>query len=116
MPRRRELPFDSDRKMMSTFHYRGGTGVTFTKGAPDVVLGRCTHIMVRGQCLPLQPGHVRQIRKAMEKMADEALRTLAIAMRVGNPVQGSVSQGPISVSGRCDSGAGSGLPGHGGYA
>lgn len=98
MPRRRELPFDSDRKMMSTFHYRGGTGVTFTKGAPDVVLGRCTHIMVRGQCLPLQPGHVRQIRKAMEKMADEALRTLAIAMRVGNPVQGSVSQGPGSLS------------------
>ena len=98
MPRRRELPFYSDRKMMSTFHYRGGTGVTFTKGAPDVVLGRCTHIMVRGQCLPLQPGHVRQIRKAMEKMADEALRTLAIAMRVGNPVQGSVSQGPGSLS------------------
>ncbi len=87
MPRRRELPFDSDRKMMSTFHYRGGTGVTFTKGAPDVVLGRCTHIMVRGQCLPMQPGHVRQIRRAMEQMADEALRTLAIAMRVGDPGQ-----------------------------
>ena len=87
MPRRRELPFDSERKMMSTFHYRGNTGITYTKGAPDVVLGRCTHIMVRGQCLPLQPGHVRQIRKAMEKMADEALRTLAIAMRVGEPAQ-----------------------------
>ncbi|MDE7224092.1 MAG: HAD-IC family P-type ATPase, partial [Acetatifactor sp.] len=83
MPRRRELPFDSERKMMSTFHYRGNTGITYTKGAPDVVLGRCTHIMVRGQCLPLQQGHVRQIRKAMEKMADEALRTLAIAMRIG---------------------------------
>lgn len=88
MPRRRELPFDSERKMMSTFHYRGNTGITYTKGAPDVVLGRCTHIMVRGQCVPLQPGHVRQIRKAMEKMADEALRTLAIAMRVGIPAQG----------------------------
>lgn len=87
MPRRRELPFDSERKMMSTFHYRGNTGITYTKGAPDVVLGRCTHIMVRSQCLPLQPGHVRQIRKAMEKMADEALRTLAIAMRVGEPAQ-----------------------------
>ena len=93
MPRRRELPFDSDRKMMSTFHYKGNTGITFTKGAPDVVLGRCTHIMVRGQCVPLQPGHVRQIRRAMEKMADEALRTLAIAMRVGNPMQGPGSSG-----------------------
>ncbi|MCM1119162.1 MAG: cation-translocating P-type ATPase [bacterium] len=83
MPRRRELPFDSDRKMMSTFHYRGNTGITFTKGAPDVVLERCSHIMVRGQCLSIQPGHVRQIRRAVEQMADEALRTLAIAMRVG---------------------------------
>lgn len=88
MPRRRELPFDSERKMMSTFHYRGNIGITYTKGAPDVVLGRCTHIMVRGQCVPLLPGHVRQIRKAMERMADEALRTLAIAMRVGIPAQG----------------------------
>jgi len=93
MPRRRELPFDSDRKMMSTFHYRGNTGITFTKGAPDVVLGRCTHILARGQCVPLQPGHIRQIRKAMEKMADEALRTLAIAMRVGNVAQGPLVQG-----------------------
>lgn len=95
MPRRRELPFDSERKMMSTFHYRGNTGITYTKGAPDVVLGRCTHIMVRGQCLPLQPGHVRQIRKAMEKMADEALRTLAIAMRVGDPVRGMEGQNAL---------------------
>ena len=92
MPRRRELPFDSERKMMSTFHYRGNTGVTFTKGAPDVVLGRCTHIMVRGQCVPLQPGHARQIRKAMENMADEALRTLAIAMRAGNSGPGAGGQ------------------------
>ena len=83
MPRRRELPFDSERKMMSTFHYRGNTGVTYVKGAPDVILGHCTHIMVHGQCLPLQPGHSRQIRRAMERMADEALRTLAVAMRLG---------------------------------
>lgn len=48
-----------------------------------MILGRCTHIMVRGQCLPLQPGHSRQIRRAMEHMADDALRTLAVAMRLG---------------------------------
>ncbi len=83
MPRRRELPFDSERKMMSTFHYRGSTGITYVKGAPDVILGRCTHVMVRGQCLPLQPGHIRQIRRSMEHMTEEALRTLAVAMRLG---------------------------------
>lgn len=83
MPRRRELPFDSDRKMMSTFHYRGNAGVTFTKGAPDVILERCSHVMVHGQSVSMQQGHIRQIRRAMEQMADEALRTLAIAMRTG---------------------------------
>lgn len=84
MPRRRELPFDSDRKMMSTFHYKGSTGVTYTKGAPDMILKRCTHVLIHGQRVPLQPGHSQQINRAMEQMADDALRTLAIAMRVGD--------------------------------
>lgn len=84
MPRRRELPFDSDRKMMSTFHYKGSTGITYTKGAPDMILKRCTHVLIHGQRVPLQPGHSRQISRAMEQMADDALRTLAIAMRVGD--------------------------------
>ncbi len=84
MPRRRELPFDSDRKMMSTFHYKGSTGITYTKGAPDMILKRCTHVLIHGQRVPLQPGHSRQIGRAMEQMADDALRTLAIAMRMGD--------------------------------
>lgn len=84
MPRRRELPFDSERKMMSTFHYKGSTGITYTKGAPDMILKRCTHVLIHGQRVPLQPGHSHQITRAMEQMADDALRTLAIAMRVGD--------------------------------
>lgn len=84
MPRRRELPFDSDRKMMSTFHYKGSTGISYTKGAPDMILKRCTHVLIHGQRIPLQPGHSHQISRAMEQMADDALRTLAIAMRVGD--------------------------------
>lgn len=84
MPRRRELPFDSDRKMMSTFHYKGSTGITYTKGAPDMILKRCTHVLIHGQRVPLQPGHSRQIGRAMEQMAEDALRTLAIAMRMGD--------------------------------
>lgn len=40
MPRKKELPFDSGRKMMSTMHKNGSSNVTYTKGAPDVVLKR----------------------------------------------------------------------------
>ena len=53
-PRVGELPFDSERKLMSTFHKeRGRTDVTqFTKGAPDVLLGRCTHWLRDGLPVP----------------------------------------------------------------
>lgn len=93
MPRRRELPFDSERKMMSTFHYKGSTGITYAKGAPDVILERCSHVLVHGQRVPLQPGYRRQISRAVEQMADDALRTLAIAMRVGDhePVEADLT-------------------------
>ncbi len=84
MPRRRELPFDSERKMMSTFHYKGSTGITYTKGAPDMILKRCSHVLIHGQRVPLQPEHSHRICQAMEQMAEDALRTLAIAMRVGD--------------------------------
>lgn len=91
MPRRGELPFDSDRKMMSTFHDRSGAGegVSFTKGAPDEVLKRCTHILIKGNAVRLTELHRRQIREAMNEMASKALRTLAVAMRTkGNsPVE-----------------------------
>ncbi len=77
MPRRGELPFDSDRKMMSTFH----NGVSYTKGAPDEVLKRCTHIKIGGAIIRLTELHRKQLREAMKEMASGALRTLAVAMR-----------------------------------
>lgn len=76
LPRRGELPFDSDRKMMSTFH----NGVSYTKGAPDEVLKRCTHINKSGQVIRITELHRRQIQEAMKEMAAGALRTLAVAM------------------------------------
>ncbi len=79
MPRTEELPFDSDRKMMSTFH----KGISYTKGAPDEVLKRCTHIQLAGAVVRLTENHRRQIRDAMKEMAAQALRTLAVAMHTG---------------------------------
>lgn len=88
-PRVGELPFDSDRKMMSTFHQSFengrplGTGIGFTKGAPDEVLRRCTHIRLAGGVVRLTESHRRKIRQAVKEMTSTALRTLAVAMRTG---------------------------------
>lgn len=83
LPRREELPFDSDRKMMSTFHRCGTQTVTYTKGAPDEVLSRCTTILLQGRTVPLTASLRRQIRRAQSEMSSQALRTLAFAMKTG---------------------------------
>ena len=53
-PRLAEIPFDSERKMMTTFHRLNGSIRSFTKGAPDVVLGRCTSVMTRDATIALK--------------------------------------------------------------
>ena len=52
-PRIAELPFDSDRKLMSTLHHIEGKTVMFTKGAPDVILSRCKYTFFRGKKISL---------------------------------------------------------------
>ncbi|MCM1101880.1 MAG: cation-translocating P-type ATPase [Clostridium sp.] len=81
MPRIGEIAFDSDRKMMTTLHRNiQGRTVSYTKGAPDVVLGRCTRIWTgRGEA-PLTPAYRRGVEQAVETMSGEALRVLAVAM------------------------------------
>lgn len=79
-PRRGEISFDSDRKMMTTFHYGQG-GVSYTKGAPDEVIKHCTHILISGRIRPLTEYHRRQIQQTVAAMSSQALRTLAVAMR-----------------------------------
>ncbi len=81
MPRIKELPFDSDRKMMTTFHRSAGGNIGYTKGAPDELLNRCTHIRLYDKQLPLTQEMRRKIRDAMKDMSSQALRTLAIAMK-----------------------------------
>ena len=80
-PRVAEAPFDSSRKMMSTIHDLGGSFVQYTKGAPDVVLGRCTHVLEEGQILPMTREKMDEISRSNKNMADRALRVLAAAQR-----------------------------------
>lgn len=84
LPRIDEIPFDSDRKMMTTLHRMGSSSVSYTKGSPDEILKRCTHIRLDGKVVPFTPAHKQNIRNAIKEMSSRALRVLALAMRTGD--------------------------------
>ena len=81
-PRIGEAPFDSMRKMMSTVH-EGAVGgiIQFTKGAPDEVLRRCTHILTEEGSVPFTEELRRKVLDDNKQMADKALRVLCAAER-----------------------------------
>ena len=99
-PRIGEAPFDSSRKMMSTVHQNvehdeltedtteldrlitNSGYVQFTKGAPDVVLRNCTHILTQIGIVEMSDDLADDVRKANANMASKALRVLALAVRV----------------------------------
>ncbi len=78
-PRVTELPFDSERKLMSTLHTTPRGITAFIKGAPEVVLGLCTHIYEGGSVRLLSSEDRERIIDANKAMAQEALRVLAFA-------------------------------------
>ncbi len=77
-----EVPFTSARKMMSVVGEttREGT-VLYTKGAPDVLLGNCSAVLVGEQQVPLDDQRRQEILARTEKLAGQAYRTLAVAFR-----------------------------------
>ncbi len=79
-----EVPFSSERKLMSTVHAdaeRQGLLRGFTKGAPDILLARCSHELVGEISRPLTAERRAAIASANEELAGEALRTLGLAFR-----------------------------------
>ena len=81
-PRVGEAPFDSGRKMMSVVvEEADGTFEQYTKGGPDVVLSRCTHVYDNGEIVPMTDERREQILAANKSMADQALRVLALSSR-----------------------------------
>jgi len=80
-PRVGEVPFDSERKLMSTVHKADSGFIQHTKGAPDVVISRCTHYMQNGTVLPMTDEIRSFYLSENKRMADKALRVLAAACR-----------------------------------
>lgn len=95
-----DIPFDSDRKMMSTIHKihtnevdskgeycidqailnNASNGfLVITKGAPDVLLKNCSKYELNGKVMPLTSEDIQKVEKLNSKMAEEALRVIAVA-------------------------------------
>ena len=84
-PRRGEIPFSSERKLMSTVHEDSGRGehlFIFSKGAPDVLLAQCTSEQVGEQLRLLSSERRAAILAEVERLAVSALRTISVAWRM----------------------------------
>jgi Ca2+-transporting ATPase len=84
LPRVGELPFSSERKLMTTLHRDTEATeriVAFTKGAPGVLLARCNRELVGEKPKPLTVERRAEIERTVESLADQALRTLGVAIR-----------------------------------
>ncbi|MCL5996447.1 MAG: HAD-IC family P-type ATPase, partial [Chloroflexi bacterium] len=95
-----EVPFSSERKMMSTVHAdaeKPERVVVYAKGAPDVLLARCSHERLGEDVRPLTPQRRTEIQAAIDQLASEALRTLGIVFRTlpkdEVPVTGGATDG-----------------------
>lgn len=80
-PRIDEIPFDSDRKLMSTVHKENDKIIMYTKGAPDIVLSRSKYIFEAGKVVPITDQHKSKIMENNNKMAQSALRVLAVSYK-----------------------------------
>ncbi|MGI9645540.1 MAG: cation-translocating P-type ATPase [Ilumatobacteraceae bacterium] len=93
-----EVPFSSERKLMSTVQRDDDASRTagddrfllVTKGAPDVLIERCTHVRVAGDELPLTDARRAAIEAAVDRLGDAALRSLAVGYR-------TLSEPPMAV-------------------
>lgn len=76
-----EIPFDSARKMMTTFHRIEGEIISFTKGAPDILLNRCQEVFANDKIEALSPQKHHALADVNSRLASEGQRVLALAMR-----------------------------------
>lgn len=84
-----EIPFSSERKMMSTVNIVVGKRVLHTKGAPEVVLQKCSRILLNGRVVELTTKKRQEILRANLTLSNQALRVLGFAFK---PVNGKPTE------------------------
>jgi|TARA_Y100000310_G_scaffold253216_1_gene260035 Ca2+-transporting ATPase len=83
-PRLQEIPFSSERKMMSTINQVGNKKMMHTKGSPEKIIKLCTKILVNGRVTHLTNKKKKEILKVNDGLASKALRILAFAYKENN--------------------------------
>lgn len=77
-----EIPFSSERKMMTTVHQGDGQRLVLTKGAPEMVLTRCSFCRYQGEQLPLSDDHCQQVSQMIRRLEDAGMYVLALAEKI----------------------------------
>ncbi|AOV08800.1 cation-translocating P-type ATPase [Sporosarcina ureilytica] len=83
-PRIDEIPFDSNRKLMTTIHQTNGDIISYTKGAIDQLLDKCTHYRIANETRPMTDAIRKEILHVAVAMSQQALRVLGAAYRTYN--------------------------------
>ena len=90
-PRTNEIPFTSETKRMTTLHVSPEGSVAFSKGAPEVILASCTHVLTGGDGVwrdaPLDEAGRAAIVEIARELADQALRVLGVARKSGSTLE-----------------------------
>jgi len=92
LPRVAEIPFDSDRKRMTTFHRNPAGILSCTKGAPESLLPCCSWMLTAAGLRPLTEGDRREIEREAAHMAQAALRVLGLAYRLWDNIPDLLSE------------------------
>ncbi len=77
-----EIPFSSQTKRMTVFCKKDEEEIGFMKGAPSAVLAKCNRVLEHGRIVKLTPKKIAEIEKAVDSMAENALRVLGLAYKV----------------------------------
>ncbi|MFO3667790.1 cation-translocating P-type ATPase [Anaerococcus kampingiae] len=80
-PRIQEIPFDSTRKMMTTFHELDGKYYAMTKGAPDVIMKNSSKILIDGNLIEFSDAKRKELADENNDLASQALRVMAYAFK-----------------------------------
>ncbi|HSD95370.1 MAG TPA: calcium-translocating P-type ATPase, PMCA-type [Syntrophales bacterium] len=91
-PRVAEIPFDSERKCMTTIHRWPGGYMALTKGGVDVMLEKLVNVLTERRLAPLDADEVSRVN---DRMADDGLRVLAVAARLWNEVPDDLTPGHV---------------------
>ncbi len=80
-PRIQEIPFDSTRKMMTTFHELDGKYYAMTKGAPDIIMKNSSNILIDGNLIEFSDEKRKELADENNNLASQALRVMAYAFK-----------------------------------